>query len=165
MKKADIISKIDELIEGPVYLVDIFPGTVPRKPDNRYFEVEEFFQHSREEIDRKFTSILLKLYCYCDFWISAWRPEHEIFENPDVGELTSLIKHCFTGEWKPRDYINIVLPECDSMIILNGDDLYMEVYHPSGYLKSLILELAQSEGLFFRQVSENSSGNAHLSGS
>ena len=47
MKKADIISKIDELIEGPVYLVDIFPGTVPRKPDNRYLEVEECFQHSR----------------------------------------------------------------------------------------------------------------------
>ena len=158
MKKADVISKIDELIEGPVYLIDIFPSTVPRKADNRYFEIEEFFQHNREEIDRKFTSILLKLYCYYDFWISAWRSEHEVFENPDLGQLTSLIKRCFSGEWKSREYINIILPECNSMIILNGDDLYMRVYNPSDFLKSRILELAQSEGLFFRQVSENSSG-------
>ena len=156
MKKADAISKIDELIEGPVYLIDIFPGTVPPKPDNRYFGVEEFFQHNREEIDKKFTSILLKLYCYYDFWISAWRSEHEVFENPDLDQLTSLIKHCFAGEWKSKEYINIILPECNSMIILNGDDLHMRVYHPSEYLKSLILELAQSEGLFFRKVSEDS---------
>lgn len=156
MKKADVISKIDELIEGPVYLVDIFPSTVLPKADNRYFEVEEFFQHNREEIDRKFTSILLKLYCYYDFWISAWRSEHEVFENPDLGQLTSLIKRCFSGEWKSREYINIILPECNSMIILNGDDLYMGVYNPSEFLKSLILELAQSEGLFFRKASEDS---------
>ncbi len=42
------------------------------------------------------------------------------------------------------------------MIILNGDDLYMGVYSPSEFLKSLISELAQSEGLFFRKVSEDS---------
>lgn len=35
------------------------------------------------------------------------------------------------------------------MLILNGNDLYMGVYHPSEGLESLILELAQSEGLFF----------------
>nr|WP_325232184.1 hypothetical protein [uncultured Oscillibacter sp.] len=155
MKKADVVSKIDELIEGPVYRMDIFPGIAPPKNDRRYFAVEEFFQHHREEIDRKFTSILLKLYGYYDFWISAWRSEHEVFENPDVGQLASLIQHCFAGEWKARDYINIVLPECDSMIILNGNDLYMQVYHPSKCLKSLILELAQSEGLFFYKVSKD----------
>lgn len=149
MKKADVISKIDELIEGPVYRIDIFPDTAPQKSDSRYFEVEKFFQHDRTEIDRKLTNILLKLYCYYDFWISAWQSEHEVFENPDAGQLTSLIKHCFAGEWKSRDYINIILPECNSMIILNGDDLYMGVYHPSECLKGLIRELAQSEGLFF----------------
>lgn len=157
MNRADMISKIDELIEGPISLIDIFPGTTPAKDNNRYFAVEEFFQRNRAEIDRKFTNILLKLYCYYDFWISAWRSEHEVFENPDLGQLTSLIQHCFAGEWKARDYINIILPECNSMIVLNGDDLYMGVYHPSERLESLISELAQSEGLFFHKVPENRS--------
>jgi len=149
MKRTDVISKIDELIEGPVYRIDIFPGTGTQKPGNRCFEVEEFFQHNRAEINRKFTSMLIKLYSYYDFWVSAWLSGHEVFENPDLGQLAGLIEHCFAGEWKARDYINIVLPECNSMLILNGNDLYMGVYHPSEGMESLILELAQSEGLFF----------------
>ena len=156
MKREGVISKIDELIKGPVYLVNIFPDTVPSKPDNRYFEIENFLQNNREEIDRKFMSILLKLYCYYNFWISAWLLEHEAFENPDLSQLISLIKRCFVGKWKSREYINIILPECDSMIILNGDDLYVSVYHPSEHLKSLISDLSQSEGLFFRKVPEES---------
>lgn len=41
MKREDVISKIDGLIKGPVYLIDIFPDTVPSKPDNRYFKIKE----------------------------------------------------------------------------------------------------------------------------
>ncbi|MCI6149572.1 MAG: hypothetical protein MR705_03925 [Flintibacter sp.] len=153
MKSADMIAKIDELIKGPVYHIDIFPCTVHPKHDNRCVEVEKFFQHNRKEIDKKFVNILLKLYCYYDFCVSAWVSKHEVFENPDLDRLISLIEHCFEGEWEARDYINIVLPECNSMIILNGDDLYMGVYHPNESLKNLILELAQSEGLFFHKIS------------
>ena len=111
MKSADMIAKIDELIKGPVYHIDIFPCTVHPKHDNRCVEVEKFFQHNRKEIDKKFVNILLKLYCYYDFCVSAWVSKHEVFENPDLDRLISLIEHCFEGEWEARDYINIVLPE------------------------------------------------------
>lgn len=154
MKKEEFISKIDELIKEPVYLIDIFPNTVPFKPNNRYFEIEEFLQNNREEIDRKFISVLVKLYCYYDFWIASWLPEYETCENPDSTKLISLIKHCFEGELKLRGYIDIFLPECNSVIILNGEDLYMSVYNPTEHLKEIISELSQSEGLFFRKVSE-----------
>ena len=151
MQKEDIISKIDRLTKGPVYIIDIFPNKVPSKPDNRYFEFENFIQNNREEIDWKFMIILLKLYCYYDFWVSSCALEQDVFENPDLSHLIGLAKSCFMGK-----SINIILPECDSMIVLNGDDLYMSVYNPNDHLKSLISDLSQSEGLFFREVPEES---------
>lgn len=145
----EVISKIDELIEKPKYLIDIFPRTVPQTQDRRYFAVEEYFQANRGGWNEKFCHLLLKLYCYYDFWVSAGE---EIAENPEPRLLAEWISHCFEGEWRERDYINIILPECDAMVILNGDDLYMIVYNPDDQLKALIAQLAGAEGLFFYEA-------------
>ena len=144
----DIISKIDELIELPSFLIDIFPKDVPRKNANRYFDVEEYFQHQGQHSE-KFVRILLTLYCYYDFVVSA---QEEVMENPTPNQLVCLINHCFEGEYRSRDYINIILPECNSMMILNGDDLYMILKNPDERLKELVSDLAHAEGLFFYQA-------------
>lgn len=141
----DIISKIDELIEKPCYLIDIFPSTVPGTPDRRYFRVEEYFQKNRTEWNRKFCNLLLKLYCYYDFWVSAGE---KLEKNPEPDLLAKWIQHCFEGDWKNRDYINIILPSCNAMIILNGDDLYMILYNPDQQLMGIISQLAGAEGFF-----------------
>lgn len=62
------------------------------------------------------------------------------------------IERCFDGEPRKRDYINIILPRVNAMIILNGDDLYMMLYNPDDELKALVKELAHSEGLFFYEA-------------
>ena len=146
---ADIIAKIDELIEKPCYLIDIFPCTVPETPDRRYFLIEEYLQNNRAELNGKFCRLLLKLYCYYDFWVSAGE---EQAENPKPELLAEGIDHCFEGNWRERDYINIILPDCSAMVILNGDDLYMIVYNPDDRLKELISKLAGAEGLFFYEA-------------
>ena len=142
----NIVSRIDELLEKPRYLIDIFPRTVPETQDRRYFLVEEYLQNSRTEINEKFKRLLLKLYCYYDFWVSAGE---KCSKNPEPGLLAEWICHCFEGDWRERDYINIILPDCNAMIILNGDDLYMTVYNPNHQLEELIVQLAGAEGLFF----------------
>ena len=143
---ANILSKIDELIEKPCYLIDIFPCTVPETADRRYFLVEEYFQKNREEWNEKFCKLLLKLYCYYDVWCSF---REELAENPEPDVLAEWIRHCFEGDWKKRDYINIILPACNAMVILNGDDLYISVYNPDRRLMDLISQLANAEGFFF----------------
>lgn len=75
-----------------------------------------------------------------------------MIENPAPSRLVSLIGHCFEGECGTRAYINVILPECHSMIILNGDDLYMTLYNPDERLKRLISSLARAEGLFFYEA-------------
>lgn len=141
----DIISKIDELIEKPRYLIGIFPCAVPQTLDSRYFMVEEYFQKNRTEWNRKFCNLLLKLYCYYDFWVSAGE---KLAKNPEPELLAEWIWHCFEGDWKERDYINIILPACNAMVILNGDDLYMILCNPDKQLMDIIMQLAGAEGFF-----------------
>ncbi len=145
----DIIEKIDELIEKPRYLIDIFPGAVPRTDDGRYFAIEEYFQKDRRALNEKFCRILLKLYCYYDFWVSTGE---ENVKNPRPDQLVQWVHHCFAGDWRERDYINIILPDCGAMIILNGDDLYMILCNPDRQLMELVPQLAGAEGLFFYKV-------------
>lgn len=148
---ADLVSKIDELLHKPCYLIDMFPRTVPAKPDKRYFAVEEYFQKNRRELNGKFCRLLLKLYCYYDFWVSAGENSAE---NPDPGLLTEWICHCFEREWREWDDMQIILPECNAMVTLNSDDLYMILYHPDQQLKELISQLVGAEGLFFYKAPE-----------
>lgn len=142
----DIISKIDELIEKPCYLIDIFPCTVPKTTDKRYFIIEEYFQNNRKDWNEKFSKLLLKLYCYYNFWVLSM---DKFSKNPKPNLLVELIQHCFEGDWRKRDYIDIILPDCNAMIVLNGSDLYMSIYNPDEQLRNLISQLAKAEGFFF----------------
>lgn len=136
----------ERIMEKKAYLVDIFPETVPQKADNRYFEVERYFQRNRSEFDRKLTAVILKLYCYFDYTVES---EDRVIENPQTAELTVQLEKCFRGE---SGYINIVLTECEAMLTVNRDDLYMSVYNVSGRAKELLAELTASEGLFFYEA-------------
>lgn len=142
----ELIDRIDALVDKKAYLIDIFPKTVPQKADDRYFAVEKYFQQNKSELERKLTSIMLKLYCYYDLTVVI---DDSITENPQVGELTVLLKKCFSGE---LGYINIVLPECEAMLSLNYGDLYMTAYNISGELKELLAQLVNAEGLFFYEA-------------
>lgn len=84
-------------------------------------------------------------YCYYDFWVSAGE---KLVKNPEPEQLAEWILHCFEGDWKERDYINIILPACNAMVILNGDDLYMILCNPDKQLMDIISQLAGAEGFF-----------------
>lgn len=148
----NIISKINELIDKPCYLIDIFPCTVPETSDGRYFKVEEYFQENRKDWNEKFCRLLLKLYCYYDFWVSAGG---KFAKNPEPRLLAEWIRHCFAEDRRERDFIHIILPDCSAMVILYGDDLYMSLYNPDMRLMELTSQLAGAEGFFFYKAPES----------
>ena len=143
----NIEARINALTEKQAYLIDIFPRKVPYKADNRYFEVERYFQHSKPDLYHKLTNIILKLYCYYDMTVVT---HNEIIENPQTAAFLFLIEKCFSRE---SGYINIVLTDFDVMLILNNNDLYMTVYNANDEVKTLIAQLARAEGLFFYEAS------------
>lgn len=141
----DIAGRIDRLMGKPCYLIDIFPCTVPETPDKRYFVIEEYFRKNRTEWNEKFCDLLLKLYCYYDFWVPAGE---EPVKNPDPDLLAKWIRRCFKGGLRRSGCINIVLPACDALVLLRGGDLYMALYNPDKRLMDLVSQLAGAEGLF-----------------
>lgn len=145
----DINSIIEELMNKKPHLIDIFPRKVPQKSDNRYFGVERYFQRNRADIDRRFTAVILKLLCYYDMTLET---EDGLAEDPAAEELSALLEKCFRGG---TGFVNILLNECEALIMLNSDDLYMTVYNAEGEAAELISQLARSEGLFYYEASEN----------
>lgn len=51
-----------------------------------------------------------------------------------------------------KAYINILTREDRTLIIRNGDDLYMIFCCPDRELEELVSRLAAAEGLFFRRA-------------
>lgn len=143
----DILSRIETLIETPAFLIDIFPETIPQREDNRYFVIEEYFQNCRSETDQKFLNILLKLYCYYNFIIN-YTPE-KLLENTSPDQVLAFLDSYVMEKNQITDFLNIFLPECDALLVLNRNDLYITVYNPGSRLKNLLSQLAYSEGLFF----------------
>lgn len=133
----------ERLMQQRVWLADIFPERVPEKPDGRYFGVEKVFRRSLPELGRIFGSIILKLYCWYDMTVCADGAETV---NPSAGSLAALIGRCYRlGIGR----LDIVLPECDTLIVLDAGDLYMTVYSENERCLELLGKLAQAEGLFF----------------
>ena len=135
----------ERLLEGKYFVIDLFPRRVPAARGARYFAFEEFALENgySEELYQKFARILLKLNCYFDMAVtegSGWE------ENPSperlYGKITGLGR---TG------FINILLPVEESLITLNGGDLYMTVFHYSSKLLGTVADLADAEGLFVRE--------------
>ena len=61
------MSRIDELLNTPYWIVDILPAQVPKGSPGQYFTIEDFFLREQlAEIKRKHLNVILKLNCYMD---------------------------------------------------------------------------------------------------
>lgn len=143
------MTKLEQLQQLPCYLLDLFPKQVPPKPDHRYFEIEEYFWQDIQNIREKFCRVLLKLYCYHDFWVSA---QGEQGENPRPEQLIRWVRRCFSPQ--KRGQVLLCLLDCEGLLKLEAGDLYLEVYTREEGLLQLLCCLARSEGLFFYRAAQ-----------
>lgn len=142
-------NKFDELVEKPYYVIDFLPKQVHENSDGQYFSVEEYYLKSPqiEKIYEKFTNILLKLNCYYDFTVYS-ASNDKILENPSPKNLVEEITQCTTAEYKSRSYIDIIIENENTLIILNTDNLYLTIYNPSKDIIELVKVLSNAEGVF-----------------
>ena len=95
-----------------------------------------------EILHRKYLNIVLKLNCYYDIRFSCDYGEHWEL-NPAPGLLEKLL----TGGSR-TDTFHILFDSEQALAVLNSDDTYLTVYHPTEKLLYLLRELARAEGLF-----------------
>ena len=127
------MSKIDELLMKPYWIIDILPEQVPENGPGHFFTIEKYFLHD-PELRRKQTDLLLKLNCYFD--LTLIRDEAEI-KNPAPEKWTDLIG---------REYLNVLIG--DALITADNTDTYMTLFGPGEKLLKLTRKLAAAEGLF-----------------
>ena len=135
---------VEELLEGPYWIVDILPEQVSAEAIGQYFAVERYFLQ-RERIvplRRKYAEILMRLNCYYDMAVSfdscmSWEtnPDPEVFVNRVAG---------LSG----NDFLRAVFTRQNAMIDYDHNDTYLTVYDPGSVLLDKVKALAAAEGLF-----------------
>ena len=140
------MERIDQLIGMPYYMIDLLPYRVQKKNREQFLAVEEYFRKEKQlkKFCGKIVSILLKLNCCYNFEMSfgsEWK------KNPKPEKLAKAVEKCIMGR---KDYIHIFAGGKDTLLFINGDDLYLSIYNPDKKMQKMLNRLAKAEGLFFR---------------
>ena len=145
-----IYERVDELLEGKCFLIDIFPRQIPEERSRQYLALEEFYSSDEQmkKISGQFLNVILKIYAYYDFdhVIGDFDDLHDSFDD-----MVSEIEHVYE---MGRGGLSILLDGETSLLAVYGDSLYMCLYSPSEDLKQLTEEICLREGLHFRKAPE-----------
>lgn len=144
-----VIERIDELLEKECYIIDVLPQKVSKTSGGQFFEVEYYLLNSDKHygIRDRFVNIILKLMCYYHVAI-LWggfidRPKPEMIEQA-VTEIMD--NHSGT--------LNVLFPEENALLVFDWDCLNLSVYNSTENMKTLMEEIALSEGLFWREAGQ-----------
>ena len=135
---------VEELLEGPCWIVDILPEQVGADAAGQYAAVERYFRQRPRIVPlrRRYAELLLRLNCYFDMAASfdscmSW----EI--NPDPEDFTERVT-----KLSGNDFFRAVFAQQNAMIDYDHNDTYLTVYDPNASLLDKLKALAAAEGLF-----------------
>ena len=137
------MSRIEELLDAPYWVIDILPEQVPAGAPGQYFTIEDhLLKHRILKIKQKHIDLILKLNCYHAI-------EMEDVKNPAPEQIEAVMKD---------RYVYIMVG--GAMILSEPDDTCMTIFNPDGPLLDLLKVLAASEGLFLWQPPQSPAGGS-----
>lgn len=131
---------IDKYLEKPYWVIDFLPKQVPENSRGQYFSIENYYLGEPQYglLLQKFVHILTKLNCYEDFLV--FHSSGEWVNNPAPQTLEKWVKG--------RKPLFVLMESQDTLLAINGDDLYITLYNPNEEVLQLVSPMAASEGLF-----------------
>lgn len=125
---------IEELLQTPYWIIDIFPEQVPKDSPGQFFAVEKYYLEETwlAEIKEKHINLILKLNCYRDISLDG-----ETSVNPPPEKIAEEMR---------KRYLCIMVD--GAMILSEPDDTHMTVFNPDEKLLELIRTISCGEGLF-----------------
>ena len=132
-------------LQKPCFVIDFLPRQVPAEGGGQFFAVERYFllPTRRGEFFRKIAQIVLGAACYYDLILGDG--EHWL-ENPSPQDLYERITQI-----APNESLTVLFPKQETLLILNGCDLYLTVYSDCEELLETVRPLASAQGLFVRE--------------
>ena len=128
---------IDELLETPYWIIDIFPMQVPADSSGQFFKVEDYYLKKERitGIKQKHIDLVLKLNCYRSISL-----DDEETLNPPPERIAEEMRKRY-----------LCIRTGGSLIVSEPDDIGMTLYNPDPELLELVRELEKGEGLFVWQ--------------
>lgn len=141
--------RAEALLSEPYAVIDSLPMQVPADSAGQYFAVERWMQQpqQKEPLFRKLAAILLRLNCYFDFRVCR-DCSGEWESNPDPETLANWFVACANAEQPGSHRLLVLLDSQNALFAVDGDDVYMVLYHPSEQLLRLTEQISTAEGLF-----------------
>lgn len=144
--------RIDELLQKPCYIIDFLPEQVAPCAGGQFFDVERHLLNSKKyfSLTDRFENVILKLMCYSRVSIQ-WNGWMEHPSPQVIEDAFNTIMDNHAG------WLNILLPEENTLVVFEWGSLNLSVYNPSEKVQPLLQKLAVSEGLFWRKSAGNQS--------
>ena len=141
MNKEDLM--VNDLLEKDCWVIDFLPRQVPANSPGQFFNVENYLLDHYEEygFKKRFTAVILKVLCYHKFTVH-WG---DWLEDPSPALIAEAIETILENH---SGWLNIFLPEENTLLVFEWDCLNLALYDPSPELLGLMEEIARSEGLF-----------------
>ena len=139
---------VERLLEDDYWIIDILPSQIPIEKQAEYRALtDEYYESGKvAELHRRYADILtmingrFKTAMLC-------MPEDEWTISPcDIAVKDAVIHHT------ERGCVDLLLPEEETLISLQSEDLYITVYHPTEEILSLLRQAVSKQGFYIWQT-------------
>ncbi len=139
---------VERLLEDDYWIIDILPYQIPIEKQAEYRALtDEYYESGKiAQLHQRYADILTMINSRFKTAMLCM-PEDEWTISPDdVAVKDAVIHHT------ERGCVDLLLPEEETLISLQAEDLYITVYHPTEEILSLLRQAVSESGFYIWQT-------------
>ena len=139
---------VERLLEDDYWIIDILPSQIPIEKQAEYRALtDEYFESGKvAQLHRRYADILTMINSRFKTAMLCM-PEDEWTISPDNSAVNDAVIH-----HTERGCVDLLLPEEETLISLQAEDLYITVYHPTEEILSLLRQAVSESGFYIWQT-------------
>lgn len=147
IQMATLDIEVERLLEDDYWIIDVFPAQISESKADEYFATERSYRQSDRltALFQRYAAILCllseqyrtALYCL---------PENQWTRSPDRATIERAV-----AAHVQRGCVQLLLPDEHALLMLNGDELHMTVFHPSEAILSALQKAAAEQAVYLWQ--------------
>ena len=139
---------VERLLEDDYWIIDIITSQIPIEKQAEYRALtDEYFESGKvAQLHRRYADILTMINSQFKTAMLCM-PEDEWTISPDDVTVKDAVIH-----HTERGCVDLLLPEEETLISLQAEDLYITVYHPTEEILSLLRQAVSESGFYIWQT-------------
>ena len=139
---------VERLLEDDYWIIDILPSQIPIEKQAEYRALtDEYFESGKvAQLHRRYADILTMINSRFKTAMLCM-PEDDWMISPHDNAVKDAVIH-----HTERGCVDLLIPEEDTLISLQAEDLYITVYHPTEEILSLLRKAVSESGFYIWQT-------------